>query len=201
MLINPTCPISPVCRNFRIRRHNRSCPMHRRNRNSPICRCSRSFRPILFNPRSLPILEKRHSLFPALIALERMQGDRQTWCANKIVCTPYRLRRVCKPACAPDARPCERSQWMTWCANTSGLHTLRDLKQHASSELKLGQAVSLHALAIGSWRMRLPLAANTALPSAGATPAVPGSPIPPGASPLSIRCTSIKGASLIRRTR
>ena len=166
MLINPTCPISPVCRNFRIRRHNRSCPMHRRNRNSPICRCSRSFRPILFNPRSLPILEKRHSLFPALIALERLQGDRQTWCAN-----------------------------------TSGLHTLRDLKQHASSELKLGQAVSLHALAIGSWRMRLPLAANTALPSAGATPAVPGSPMPPGASPLSIRCTSITGASLMRITR
>src|SRR6266700_1940370 len=53
----------------------------------------------------------------------------------------------------------------------------------------------------GSVRMRLPVAAKTALASAGAVTAVPGSPIPPGASLLRTRCTSIAGVSLIRSTR
>src|SRR5438445_13826859 len=53
----------------------------------------------------------------------------------------------------------------------------------------------------GSLRMRLPVAAKTALASAGAVTAVPGSPIPPGFSKLRTRCTSIAGASLIRNVR
>src|SRR5216684_4816387 len=53
----------------------------------------------------------------------------------------------------------------------------------------------------GSLRMRLPVAAKTALARAGAVTAVPGSPIPPGASKLRTRCTSIVGVSFIRSTR
>src|SRR5438105_349864 len=53
----------------------------------------------------------------------------------------------------------------------------------------------------GSLRMRLPVAAKTALASAGAVTAVPGSPIPPGFSKLRTRRTSIAGASLIRSVR
>src|SRR6267143_4250065 len=53
----------------------------------------------------------------------------------------------------------------------------------------------------GSFRIRLPVAAKTALASAGAVTAVPGSPIPPGFSKLRTRCTSIAGASLIRSVR
>jgi len=53
----------------------------------------------------------------------------------------------------------------------------------------------------GSFRIRFPVAANTALASAGAVIEVPGSPIPPGASRFRTRCTSIVGASFIRNTR
>src|SRR5215813_4137635 len=53
----------------------------------------------------------------------------------------------------------------------------------------------------GSLRTRLPVAAKTALASAGAVTAVPGSPIPPGASPFRTRCTSMAGDSFIRSTR
>src|ERR1700738_374413 len=53
----------------------------------------------------------------------------------------------------------------------------------------------------GSFRTRLPVAAKTALASAGAVTAVPGSPMPPGGSPFRTRCTSIAGVSLIRSTR
>src|SRR5882724_4429961 len=53
----------------------------------------------------------------------------------------------------------------------------------------------------GSVRIRLPVAAKTALATAGAVTAVPGSPIPPGASPFRTRCTSIAGVSLSRSTR
>src|SRR5215813_15417514 len=49
--------------------------------------------------------------------------------------------------------------------------------------------------------MRLPVAAKTALDTAAAVTAVPGSPMPPGASRLRTRCTSMAGASLIRMTR
>src|SRR5216683_3323986 len=49
--------------------------------------------------------------------------------------------------------------------------------------------------------MRRPVAAKTAFDTAAAVTAVPGSPIPPGASRLRTRCTSIAGASLIRTTR
>src|SRR6516165_11778885 len=49
--------------------------------------------------------------------------------------------------------------------------------------------------------MRLPVAAKTAFDTAAAVTAVPGSPIPPGASRLRTRCTSMAGASLIRMTR
>ena len=43
------------------------------------------------------------------------------------------------------------------------------------------------AFSIGNWRIRLPVAANTAFASAGATVAVPGSPIPPGFSKFRTR--------------
>ena len=46
----------------------------------------------------------------------------------------------------------------------------------------------------GSFRMRLPVAAKIALATAGNTAAVPGSPIPPGASVLFTMCTSTTGA-------
>ena len=39
--------------------------------------------------------------------------------------------------------------------------------------------------------MRLPVAAKMALVTAGASAEVPGSPMPPGASALFTRCTSI----------
>src|SRR3989442_1204706 len=43
---------------------------------------------------------------------------------------------------------------------------------------------------IGSLRIRLPVAANIALQTAGAMGGVPGSPTPPGASLLGTMCTS-----------
>ena len=43
------------------------------------------------------------------------------------------------------------------------------------------------AVRSGSLRTRFPVAANTALTMAGAIAAVPGSPIPPGASLLSVK--------------
>src|SRR6266851_2130449 len=49
--------------------------------------------------------------------------------------------------------------------------------------------------------MRRPVAAKTAFDTAAAVTAVPGSPIPPGASRLRTRCTSMAGVSLIRMTR
>ena len=51
---------------------------------------------------------------------------------------------------------------------------------------------------MGRLRNRTPVAANKALASAGPAIEVPGSPMPPGASPFRIRWTSIAGASLIR---
>src|SRR6266849_10192954 len=51
---------------------------------------------------------------------------------------------------------------------------------------------------MGSRRIGLPVAAKMALHTAGAIGGVPGSPTPPGASPLSIICTSALGASLMR---
>ena len=48
-------------------------------------------------------------------------------------------------------------------------------------------------MSIGSLRRRLPVAAKTALTTAGAIVAVPGSPMPPGASPLGTMCTSTFG--------
>jgi hypothetical protein len=51
---------------------------------------------------------------------------------------------------------------------------------------------------IGSLRARWPQAAKIALATAGAAGGRAGSPIPPGSSRLSIRWTSIGGASLMR---
>src|ERR1700680_146634 len=56
------------------------------------------------------------------------------------------------------------------------------------------------ALRMGSFRMRLPVAAKTALAMAGAMPGVLASPIPPGASVLGTMCTSTCGISSIRTT-
>ncbi len=53
-------------------------------------------------------------------------------------------------------------------------------------------------LPTGSLRSRVPVAAKIAFDSAAAVAAVPGSPIPPGASPLFTRWTSIGGTSLMR---
>ena len=61
--------------------------------------------------------------------------------------------------------------------------------------------VGLNWFLMGSLRMRLPVNAKIAFVIAGAMPTVPGSPMPPGASPFFTRCTSITGASLMRRTR
>jgi hypothetical protein len=54
---------------------------------------------------------------------------------------------------------------------------------------------------MGSRRNLIPVAANKALASAGGAAVVPVSPIPPGAYPLLMRCTSICGISLIRSIR
>jgi hypothetical protein len=51
---------------------------------------------------------------------------------------------------------------------------------------------------IGSVRMRSPVAAKIAFVTAGATIAVPASPMPPGASVLLTRWVSTTGASFIR---
>ena len=50
-------------------------------------------------------------------------------------------------------------------------------------------------LAIGNVRMRLPVAANSALHSAGDAGGNPGSPSPPTGASLSMKCTSIAGAA------
>jgi len=52
---------------------------------------------------------------------------------------------------------------------------------------------------IGSFRNRFPVAANTALITAGTMAEVPASPIPPGGSWLWRMWTSIAGASSMRR--
>jgi hypothetical protein len=51
---------------------------------------------------------------------------------------------------------------------------------------------------IGNLRKRTPVAACTALSTAGAKAQVPGSPMPPGASRLGTRSISITGAWLMR---
>src|SRR6185503_7881902 len=56
------------------------------------------------------------------------------------------------------------------------------------------------ASASGSDRTRLPVRANTALATAGATGGTPGSPTPVGLSPPGTRWTSISGISFIRST-
>src|SRR5207245_5090786 len=57
----------------------------------------------------------------------------------------------------------------------------------------------VHASRNGSWRSRLPVAANIALATAGATGGTPGSPIPPAFSALETMCTSTSGISFSRR--
>src|SRR5579863_7402862 len=52
---------------------------------------------------------------------------------------------------------------------------------------------------MGRARKRTPVAAKMALPRAGAAIEVPNSPMPPGASLLSTRYTSIVGTSFMRR--
>src|SRR5713226_2684217 len=54
------------------------------------------------------------------------------------------------------------------------------------------------SLRMGRRRRRLPVAAKTALPTAGATTGKPGSPMPVGSSLLRTRYTSILGISLMR---
>ena len=54
---------------------------------------------------------------------------------------------------------------------------------------------------IGRLRMRLPVAAKMALVTAGAMGGVPGSPMPPGASPLWMMRTSTCGVASKRSTR
>ena len=57
------------------------------------------------------------------------------------------------------------------------------------------------ALENGSTWMRLPVAANMALATAGPTGATPGSPTPLGGSVDGTMCTSTFGISLMRKTR
>lgn len=54
---------------------------------------------------------------------------------------------------------------------------------------------------IGRWRRRAPVAANIALPIAGPTTVVAGSPSPTGTSVLSIKLISISGTSPIAQWR
>jgi len=70
----------------------------------------------------------------------------------------------------------------------------------APAPIVAGHAV-LACSPTGSLRIRFPVAAKIAFVSAGITHEVPGSPMPPGASELFTRCTSICGASLMRSTR
>src|SRR6266571_6487054 len=74
-------------------------------------------------------------------------------------------------------------------------------QQHEHKKLYLFYALKLTSPK-GNCLMRLPQAANTALAIAGATGGMPGSPIPPIFSVLSIICTSISaGDSFNRSTR
>src|SRR4029077_18484390 len=59
---------------------------------------------------------------------------------------------------------------------------------------------AMDARSIGNLRIRFPVAAKTALATAGAKGGTPVSPMPPGTSLLAMMCTSISGASLIRKT-
>lgn len=56
-----------------------------------------------------------------------------------------------------------------------------------------------HATLSGNVRKRFPVAANTALATAGAASGTPASPSPPGASFDSMNSMSICGVSLLRR--
>src|SRR5688500_8560689 len=60
------------------------------------------------------------------------------------------------------------------------------------------QAIML-VRSMGRFRLRIPVAANIALPRAGATGGSPASPTPPGDSVFSIIKTFIGGVSLMRR--
>ena len=78
-----------------------------------------------------------------------------------------------------------------------------DCRNRQKSE-GLNSPVAAHAnfcLPIGNARRRLPVAAKMALQSAGATKGTAASPMPPGASSLSTRCTSSSGDSLLRSNR
>src|SRR6516162_9436500 len=59
-------------------------------------------------------------------------------------------------------------------------------------------ASSTAAGRMGRWRKRTPIAAKMALPMAGATTIVPGSPRPTGASTLSMNSMSSSGTSPMR---
>ena len=64
-----------------------------------------------------------------------------------------------------------------------------------------GTAYPTFCLDIGSSRWRLPVAAKTALVSAGMHGGTPGSPTPPGSASLSMMCTSVwTGAWFMRAT-
>src|SRR5215472_1045234 len=63
-----------------------------------------------------------------------------------------------------------------------------------------GGVAAREAGSIGSLRIRFPVAANTALATAGARGGTPVSPMPPGSALLGTMCTSTSGASLIRKT-
>ena len=65
-------------------------------------------------------------------------------------------------------------------------------------EESAAQAFFRSSARIGSRRTRLPVAAKIALHTAGATVGTPGSPMPPGASPDSRMCTSVRGVWAIR---
>src|SRR5213594_3407119 len=69
---------------------------------------------------------------------------------------------------------------------------------HSDANLPRYTLASRSCSFTGSLRIRLPVAAKMALVTAGITAEVPGSPMPPGASLLLTRWTSIAGASLIR---
>src|SRR6266851_7033604 len=83
------------------------------------------------------------------------------------------------PGCSRQARPPARA----WAEGAPSVHT-----------------GCFNAVAsIGSFRRRLPVAAKTALVTAGTMAEVPVSPIPPGGSELWTMWTSTAGASFMRR--
>src|ERR1700683_3898607 len=70
------------------------------------------------------------------------------------------------------------------CHRSNGRHGVESETQRSRFNHHADSPAASACRSTGSFRKRTPVAANSALASAGAAAAVPGSPIPPGASVL-----------------